>query len=227
MDTLRPTELANAITGFATVFAGLTTLGLSLLKGPHPLRWMLVYAAIFVTGVPTVWYHGTGETFWPGLADIGTNLLLGWLLVAAALGDFAKPRLRWGVAAGMGLLNLLAILFRLLVGRSGAANPLVLSLGSFGGFTLGELMLIANSLLAVILLYLKLGLLCPPARSLLFAMTGVFLLGALLASAGNHVVEYRFLAFHALWHLVGAFGFVFLWAFNDSRFSPLHHRDAS
>lgn len=217
---MRPSELANAVTGFATIFAGLVTFVLPLLIRRHPARWMAVYAAIFVTGVPTVWYHGYGETFWPGFADISTNLILGWLLIIAALWDGYAPRIRWWVAAGMGLLNLAAIGFRLSVGLLGTTNFLVVSLGDFGGFTLGETMLISDSFLAVILLYLRLT--CVPlrARPLLYTMTVIFLVGTALASAGNHVVEYRILAYHALWHLVGAFGFVFLWAFNEVRFAP-------
>ena len=40
---------------------------------------------MFIAGLPTVWYHGFGETFILGFFDIGTNLLFGWALVNAGL----------------------------------------------------------------------------------------------------------------------------------------------
>ena len=39
-----------------------------------------------------------------------------------------------------------------------------------------------------------------------------------LATAKNDVIVFPFIPMHALWHVVGAFGFIALWAFNDARF---------
>ena len=58
------------------------------------------------------------------------------------------------------------------------------------------------------------------ARPLLIGVFGLFFFGMLLATARNDVVLFPFLALHALWHLVGAFAFVGLWAFNHVRFAP-------
>jgi hypothetical protein len=41
----------------------------------------------------------------------------------------------------------------------------------------------------------------------------------LLATASNDRVVFPFFAMHALWHVVAAFGFVSLWAFNHARFA--------
>jgi hypothetical protein len=48
----------------------------------------------------------------------------------------------------------------------------------------------------------------------------VFFTGMLLATGSNEQIVYPFFAVHALWHVVGAFGFVALWAFNQVRFAP-------
>lgn len=72
MDPIPAPDLANAVTGLATVLAGVMALLLTWAAGPsdptqgklQPRRWMVVYAGIVVTGVPTVWYHGFGETLW-------------------------------------------------------------------------------------------------------------------------------------------------------------------
>jgi hypothetical protein len=48
--------------------------------------------------------------------------------------------------------------------------------------------------------------------------TAWFLFGAWLASAKNHRVDHTVLAYHAVWHVVGAFGFLIIWAFNHVRF---------
>ncbi|GAB4494559.1 MAG: hypothetical protein Fur0016_27020 [Anaerolineales bacterium] len=213
-----PTAIANTVTAFATVLCGLTTLAFCWLVAPQPWRWRLAYAAIFVTGVPTVWYHGFGETFWQGVADIGTNLLLAWSLQVAALWDGYAPRTRWSVAILSGLINLLAIAGRVSMG-SGSERIFPVRFGEFGGFSVVELVLIADSLLAIGLLYGRHGHIPTQARPLLYIMTGLFLLGATLASASNHRVDFDILAWHASWHVVGAFGFLFLWAFNHVRFN--------
>jgi len=59
----------------------------------------------------------------------------------------------------------------------------------------------------------------PRARPLLRLVVAIFAVGLLLASASNDKILYPFFALHALWHLVGAFGFAVLWAFNDVRFA--------
>jgi hypothetical protein len=57
------------------------------------------------------------------------------------------------------------------------------------------------------------------AKPLLRLVVAIFLVGLLLATATNEKIVYPFFAMHALWHLVGAFGFVVLGAFNDVRFA--------
>jgi hypothetical protein len=92
-------------------------------------------------------------------------------------------------------------------------------LGEFGGFDIGETVLIADSVIVVGLLYS--GRKAAPRRAMPFLHLAAvtFLVGLGLASASNQQIGDTFLAYHALWHIVGAFGFVALWAFNEVRFS--------
>jgi hypothetical protein len=70
--------VANSITSFATIFAGIVTLTLGGLHR-HPRHWMVVYSAILLTGLPTLWYHASNEQVMAArISDIGTNLLLAW-----------------------------------------------------------------------------------------------------------------------------------------------------
>jgi hypothetical protein len=57
------------------------------------------------------------------------------------------------------------------------------------------------------------------AKPLLALVLAIFLAGFGLATASNERVVYPFFAMHALWHVVGAFGFIALWAFNHVRFA--------
>ena len=41
-----------------------------------------------------------------------------------------------------------------------------------------------------------------------------------LATAANDVVTFYILPWHATWHVVVAFGFITMWAFNQMRFFP-------
>jgi len=211
-------DLANAVTAFATIFSGLIALALCALVAPQPRRWLWVYAGVVITGIPTVWYHGFGEMAIAGLADSGTNLLLAWLLQVAVLGDYYSRRTRVWVASASGLINLAAVLWRAAVSLETARTP-VISFGAFGGFHLTEVVLILDVLLAVALFYIRRSRIPARARPLLTLVTAIFLVGMLLATASNRRVDLQIMAWHALWHVAGAFGFIALWAFNHVRFS--------
>jgi hypothetical protein len=211
------TVLANTVSAYATLLAGLVPLALTALMGKQPRRWLFAYLCVFITGMPTVWYHGFGETFILGFFDIGTNLLLGWALVNAVLGDYYSPRTHQSAAIGLALLNLVALGTRLIQGPV-STKLMVINLGVFGGFTLLEMTLILNSFLTVGLLYARLSRIPAKARPLLYLVTLMFVIGALLATASNQRVDFQILAWHATWHIVGAFGFIVLWAFNHMRF---------
>jgi hypothetical protein len=211
------TLLANTISAYATILAGLLALMPAALMGKQPRRWLFAYLCVFITGLPTVWYHGFGETFVPGFFGIGTNLLLGWALVNAALGDYYSSRTHRLVAIGLAVLNLVALSTRLIQGP-GSTKIMLINLGVFGGFTLLEMALILNSFLAVGLLYARRSHIPPQARPLLYLVTILFVSDALLATASNQRVDFQILAWHATWHIVGAFGFISLWAFNHMRF---------
>jgi hypothetical protein len=89
--------MANTITSFATIFAGVFTVTLWASLRGQPLRWGHAYLWIFLTGIPTLGPHGYGEPFrapshpyW-SVADTGSNLILAWALQVAVLGDFSPP----------------------------------------------------------------------------------------------------------------------------------------
>ena len=218
MGDIGAADLANAVTAFATILAGAIPLALTVLTRRQPLRWIIVYWGIVVTGVATVWYHGYGEGFWPGLADGGTNLLLAWLLQIAVLWDYYPGKARLPIAIGSAVLNLAVILWRALYGPGFTAFNII-SFGTFGGFHPMEVMLILDSLFIVVLFFGSLGKIPPRTKPLLYLLTAVFFIGALLASASNQRIDFHIICYHALWHVVGAFGFMVLWAFNRERFN--------
>lgn len=213
--TLGPAELANAVTGFAVIFSGVLTLLLTYLVAPQPARWRWAYVGVIITGVPTVWFHGFGEEFWPRVWDVGTNFLLGWLMTVAALGDYYSRRTQL-IAGGVSLIVNVAATVDMIL--TGAPNGRLVSFGAESGFTVRQLTLIGDSLAATVLLFIKFRQIPPRARSLLVLQTAWFLAGAWLASHRIHQVGATVLAYHAVWHLVAAFGFVIVWAFNHVRF---------
>ncbi len=210
-------DLANTTTAFATLLSGLVALALCRWAGPQPRRWVAVYAAVVITAIPTIWYHGFGETPLAGFFDGATNLLLAWVWQVAALGDYYRPRTRWIVAGSSGMLLLGVSIWRLTAGLE-QTRRLAIRFGDFGGFSVNELVLIASAFLVLGLMYAKLSRVPTRARPLLYLLTVLFLVGWLLATASNQQVDGRIFAWHALWHVVGAFGFVVLWAYNQARF---------
>jgi hypothetical protein len=220
--------MANAITAFATILAGVYTVTLWLLLPGQPWRWGHAYLWILVTGIPTLGLHGYGEPFrapshpyW-GVADTGTNLLLAWALQVAVLGDFWSRRTQWRVGAASLVVNVCGIGHMAYERFFAAQRSYLLPLGDFGGFYTGEALLILDSLLVTALLVVARSRLTRPTRRLLALVAATFVCGLGLATASNQQVGVLLgvpvLAFHALWHLVGAFGFMVFFLFNHLRF---------
>lgn len=211
-----PYALANTVSAFATTLAGLLALIFAILR-PQPRRWQIVYFCILLTGLATIWYHGTDEkVFLARLADIGTNLLVAWVIQVAVLQDYYSKRVGWIVAAASGFSCLAYLIWMVVVGPD-RSRSFPLSFGDFGGFSLGELTLIGNVLLGVGLLVAKLKCIRPAARPLVYLMIGWWLMGTVLASGSNKQIDAVYFAWHALWHIEGALGFIILWYMNEVR----------
>lgn len=216
--------LANTTTGFATLFAGLACLVLARLVHPHPARWRFAYWMIVVTGVFTITLHGFGETnpvfgpvwFWRFL-DTGSNIVVAWSIALAVLGDYYEDPFRRRARAALTVAMAIGVAWHFRDSTPGADRVYLVPLGAWGGFYPGESCLIALSFAVVALFAARRARIPAAARPLLALVTGLFFAGMLLATARNDVVLYPFLALHALWHLVGAFAFVGLWAFNHVR----------
>ncbi len=226
MDSLPAFGLANTITGFATFFAGCTCLVLARLLHPHPARWRFAYWMIVWTGVFTVTPHGFGETnpvlgarwFWAFL-DTGSNIVVAWALALAVLGDYYSESTRRRGRVVLTVAMAIGVVWHFVDRLPSTDRQYLVPLGDWGGFYPGESWLIAISWTVVALFVIRRDRIPASARPLLWLVFVLFFLGMLLATARNDVVVYPFLALHALWHLVGAFAFVVLWAFNHVRFA--------
>lgn len=233
MEQLPNYGVANTVTGFATLFSGLLPLALTYLMHKQPARWLFVYWTIAVTGVFTVTLHGFGETnpilgerwFWAFL-DTGSNIVVSWSLALAVLGDFyAKQTQRWAgplVTVAM----LVGVGWHFYDRMPGPPRGYLVSFGEWGGFNPGEAWLIAFSWLVLGLFIAKWRDIPSRARPLLVLVYAIFFFGMLLATASNEKIVYPFVPLHALWHLVGAYGFIVLWAFNHARFGTSNGESA-
>jgi hypothetical protein len=216
--------LANTTTGFATLLSGAACLVLARFLRPQPARWRFAYWMIVVTGVFTVTLHGFGETnpvfgpvwFWRFL-DTGSNIVVVWAIAIAVLGDYYEDPLRRRARLALTAAMAVGVGWHLRDSLPGMDRSYLVPLGAWGGFYPGESCLIALSFAVVGLYAARRDRIPVTAKPLLALVTGTFLFGMLLATARNDVVVFPYLALHALWHLVGAFGFVGLWAFNHAR----------
>jgi len=226
VDDLPAFGLANTITGFATFFSGCACLVLAWAIHPHPLRWRFAYWMIVVTGVFTVTLHGFGETnpifgprwFW-GFLDTGSNIVVAWALAMAVLGDYYGASAQRRGRAILTLAMVAGIAWHFYDRLPSTSRAYLIPLGDWGGFYPGESCLIALSWTMVGLLVARRQRISERAWRILMLVFALFFLGMLLATARNDVVLFPFLALHALWHLVSAFAFVGLWAFNHVRFA--------
>lgn len=223
MDGLPAFGLANTATGFATLFAGATGLGLSRLLRRQPPAWERVWLTVAITGIFTVTLHGFGETapgfgprwFWAFL-DTGSNIVVAWAVGMAALSDYYEPAAARRGGRLLTAAMLAGIAWHFVDRLPGTERHYLIPLGTWGGFYPGESCLIALSLAAAGLFAARRGRMPPRARPLLASVLALFTGGMLLATARNDLVVAPFLPLHALWHVVGAFAFVFLWAFEHA-----------
>lgn len=220
---LSPPDLANTVTAFCTIGAGVVTLLFCRLVAPQPSRWVFVWWCLFLTGIPTFLWHAW---LWDPLRvlDVSSNLLLAWALQRAVLGDFYPPATRRRVLGVSTVVNLAAVAWMVGEDVRGIVTDAV-SFGAHGGFQPGEVVLIADSVLVTALLWRKRHEVPAAARPLLRTVTLTFLVGVALASASGTTVSFGWLSHHALWHVVGAFGFIQLWAFNHVRFAATVARE--
>jgi len=226
MDALPAHGLANTITGFATLFSGAIALAFCRWVAPQPTRWRFAYWMIVVTGVFTVTLHGFGETvtgfgprwFWAFL-DTGSNIVVAYSLALGVVGDYYEPAFARRAKPLLTLAMLVGVAWHLYDRLPGTERAYLVPLGDWGGFYPGESWLIAFAWLVVGLFWARRERIPAPAKPLLWLVVAIFFGGMLLATASNEQIVYPFFAMHALWHVVGAFGFVALWAFNHVRFA--------
>ncbi len=217
--------LANTVTGFATLFSGVLALAFCRFVAPQPARWRFAYATIIVTGIFTVTLHGFGETV-PGFVprwlwaflDTGSNIVVAWALALGVLGDYYEPPFARRARALLTLAMLAGVAWHLYDRLPGTERAYLIPLGAWGGFYPGESFLIALAWVVVGLFWARRERIPRRAKPLLALVVAIFGFGLLLATASNERVVYPFFAMHALWHVVGAFGFVTLWAMNHVRF---------
>lgn len=226
--------LANTVTGFATLGAGVMCLLLTWTTRPHPRAWVGVYWTIVVTGLFTITLHGFGETvpwgrrhLW-SLLDTGSNLIVSWAITLAVLADYYdSPATRRNVGLTATAAMLLGWWFLWRLPGDPAQRTYLIPLGAFGGFHGGEFMLICLSWLVAALFYIRRARIPAAALPGLWLVLAIFFCGMLLATASNDQIGYPFFAYHALWHIVGAFGFVAFWVFNHTRFAETSQREGS
>jgi len=226
MEHLPNFGLANTTTGFSTFGAGCMAVVLSHLMHRQPARWMFAYWMIVVTGVFTVTLHGYGETnpiwgerwFW-GFLDTGSNIVVTWAIAMAVIGDYyAKSTQKWAWPA-VTLLMIIGVGWHYYDRMPSTPQQYLLNFGGWGGFNPGEVWLIGFSWLNVGLFIAKRKLIPRRAMPLLLFTLAMFFAGMFLATASNDKIIYPFYSLHALWHIVGGYGFIALWAFNHVRFT--------
>jgi hypothetical protein len=217
--------LANTVTGFATLFSGALALVFCRLVAPQPARWRFAYGTIVATGVFTVTLHGFGETtplgprwLWAFL-DTGSNIVVAWALALGVLGDYYEPAIVRRARPLLTLAMLVGLAWHLADRWPGGERTYLVPLGAWGGFYPGETWLIGLSWTVVALFWARRERIPPRAKPLLALVVAIFFGGMLLATASNERIVPPFFAMHALWHVVGAFGFVALWAMNHVRFA--------
>ena len=215
---LHDAHLANIVTSYCTCLGGIIPLIYCALTRNQPRRWVLVYFCVFLTGLPTVWLHTVEGNRVASFFDVGTNILLAWAMIAAVSGDYMNAPARRRLLGITLSLNTLAWCWLVYEIFAPEKKPL-LTLWDSGHFYTGEVALILNAFVVVTLFVRYRRMINEASRPFLYLIIAMFLFGLVLATADNeHISSYIF-PWHAVWHIVGAFGFITLFMFNHLRFS--------
>ncbi len=215
---LHDAHVSNVVTSFATLWSGVIVTLFWWYDRKQPLRWLFFYITIIITAIPTIIHHmSPTQQFWTSV-DIMSNILLVWALELALAGDFLKQPFRRQFVFILSIINLFVILK---LGYEVISPPqnIFLPLGEKGGFTFGEIALILNAILSVIIISYYSRSFTKKQKSVMKVLVAIFLLGLLLATGSDDYIYPTFLSWHSLWHITGAFGFVVFWFFNHLRFS--------
>ncbi|HOJ68802.1 MAG TPA: hypothetical protein PK379_03915 [Candidatus Hydrogenedentes bacterium] len=215
---LHEAQLANIVTSYCTCLGGILPLLFCRLYRSQPSRWLFAYLCILITGIPTVWLHSMEGNRVASFADVGTNILLAWAMIVAASGDFLSPASRTRLLGVITPLNLAGIGWLVWEIFAPEKRPLI-TFGSFGQFFAGEVFLIANAWVVVILFILGRGQIPARAKPVLWILIATFFAGMCMATAANHVITMYIFPWHAIWHITGMAGFLLLWLFNHIRFN--------
>ena len=215
---LHEAHLANIVTSYCTCLGGLMPLIYCACTHNQPRRWVWVYFCVLLTGLPTVWMHTVEGNRVASFFDVGTNILLAWMLIVAVSGDYMSSPSRKRLVGITLALNVFAWCWLFYEIFAPTKMPL-LTLWESGHFYTGEIVLILNALFGAALFMVYRKHITPAARPFLYTVLGMFIIGLLLATGDNeHIIGYIF-PWHATSHIVSAFGFITLWIFNHIRFS--------
>lgn len=217
---LHAAQLANTVTGFATCMAGIVPMIYCLIIARQPPRWFFVYFCILVTGIPTVWLHSDEANPYAAAADVGSNVFLTWSMLMAVSGDFLAPAKRNIFRVVVSVLDFAALSW-ITYETQLPQKWKMLDFGDFGFFHVGEVILIMNAWLVAGMFFGHWRHIPRHSRPALIMTFVMFFAGMLLATASNSHISYRIFAWHAVWHIIGAFALVTLWLFNHLRYNDV------
>ncbi len=99
--------------------------------------------------------------------------------------------------------------------------------GGLTGSHFGQVALLLNAFVVLGLFITRYKHIHRQARGLFPLVVCMFLAGLILATARQSLISNRVFAWNAIWHLVGAFGFITLWLFNHVRFNEIERHPQS
>ena len=214
---MTPTEMANSITSFGTLFSGLFPLFISLLYKNQPKRWIVAYLSIFLSGIITYAYHTFGEGFLLHVGDWASNLAITSTILIAMIGDGFDSKIKNRFLLFLCSISIISIVLVLGLGENNL-DLFFVRIGA-GGFFLIELILLASTLGIFTVAFMYWKKYDSKERVLLIIIFFLFLVGGIFSTADNHDIWFNLFPAHATWHMLHTFAFLTLWKFNEIRFN--------
>jgi hypothetical protein len=182
----------------------------------QPIRWLLVYFTIFLTGICTVLYHYDTYNVYFGLADVGGNIAIALAFTLTALWDYEYSKVTRSIVTVTTLCVSLATVITYAVTEGSHV---------FGSFSVGHMTVVLLFALVLLLNGIKWREIQPISAKWGFVYVSLLFILATMCTILDDRKIVSFWALHSMWHSGVGVAFMIVFVVNYVRFPIIEEHE--